>query len=140
MHAGSLRSVGLLPCSPIIGGLQTWDWSAPTGQFVSSASPPGAGNRKQCLARTKDVLGGALETWAGPLANGDLVVVLFNRNAPAPAQMTAQWADLGLAPSARMAVRDVLARTDNGTATGSFATAAPVPVHGVAVLRLSAAA
>ena len=140
VHAGSLRSVGLLPCSPIIGGLQTWDWSAPTGQFVSSASPPGAGNRKQCLARTKDVLGGALETWAGPLANGDLVVVLFNRNAPAPAQMMAQWADLGLAPSARMAVRDVLARTDNGTATGSFATAAPVPVHGVAVLRLSAAA
>ena len=139
VHAGSLRSVGLLPCSPVIGGLQTWDWSAPTGQFVSSAAPPGAGNRKHCLARTKDVQGGALETWAGPLANGDLVVVLFNRNAPAPAQMTAQWADLGLEPSARMAVRDVLARTDNGTATGSFATAAPVPVHGVAVLRLSAA-
>ena len=38
-----------------------------------------------------------------------------------------------------MTVRDVLARTDNGTAVGAFVTAAPVPVHGVAMLRLSAA-
>jgi alpha-galactosidase len=139
VHAGALHNVGLLPCSPIIGGLQSWDWNAPTGQFVSSAAPPDSGNRKFCLARTKDVLGGALETWAGPLANGDLVVILFNRNYASPVQMTASWADLGLDPAKRMAVRDVLARADNGTATGSFATASPVPVHGVAVLRLSAA-
>ena len=139
VHANGLHNVGLLPCSPNLGGLQAWDWVAATGQFISSAAPPGAGNSKFCLARTKDVLGGALETWAGPLANGDIVVILFNRNAPGPQQMTAQWADIALPPGASMKVRDVLARTDNGTATGSYTTAGAVDVHGVAVLRLSAA-
>ena len=85
------------------------------------------------------MLGGALETWAGPLAGGDLVVILFNRNAPAAQAMTASWADLGLAPSAVYKVRDVLARADLGSATGSFTTPQPVPVHGVAMLRLTAA-
>ncbi len=145
VHAAGLHNVGLLPCQAVLGGLQTWDLDSATGQFVSSAAPPAGagggtnGNRKYCLARSKDVLGGALETWAGPLANGDLVVVLFNRNAPAPVAMTAQWSDLGLAAAARMKVRDVLARTDNGTAAGSFTTEGPVDVHGAVMLRLSPA-
>ena len=139
VHASGLHNVGLLPCSGVLSGLQSWDFAPATGQFISSAAPPNAGGAKYCLARSKDVLGGALETWAGPLANGDLVVILFNRNAAGATTMTASWADLGLDPAARMKVRDVLARTDNGTAVGAFATAAPVPVHGVAMLRLSAA-
>ena len=139
VHASALHNVGLLPCSGVLSGLQTWDWTPASGQFISSAAPPGAGNSKFCLARSKDVLGGALETWAGPLANGDLVVILFNRNGAGPVPMTASWPALGLDPAKRMAVRDVLARADNGTAAGAFTTAAPVPVHGVAMLRLSAA-
>ena len=144
VHAGALHNVGLLPCQLALSGLQAWDWApaAPggdSGQFIASAAPPGAGNAKYCLARTADVLGGALETWAGPLAGGDLVVILFNRNAPAAQAMTASWADLGLAPSAAYKVRDVLARADLGSATGSFTTPQPVPVHGVAMLRLTAA-
>jgi hypothetical protein len=139
VHAGGLHNVGLLPCAPNIGGLQTWTFVNSTGQFTSSAAPPGAGNRKFCLARPPDVAGGALETWAGPLANGDLVVVLFNRNGAAPVTMTADWGALGLDRGRLMIVRDVLARTDNGTHSGAFTTQAPVDVHGVAMLRLSAA-
>ena len=139
MHAGGLHNVGLLPCAPNIGGLQAWTYVNATGQFTSSAAPPGAGNRKYCLARTPDVTGGALETWAGPLANGDLVVILFNRNGAAPVQMTADWRVLGLDTGKAMRVRDVIARADNGTFAGSFTTQGTVDIHGVAMLRLSAA-
>ena len=69
-----------------MGPLLTFNFQA-TKQFVPSVAPPGAGNTKFCLARTKDVLGGAMETWAGPLANGDIVVVLFNRNMPKAVQV-----------------------------------------------------
>jgi hypothetical protein len=139
VHASGLHNVGLLPCNQVIGGLQTWYRDRVTGQFVSSAAPPGYGNRKFCLARTKDVQGAALEVWAGPLAGGDIVVVLFNRNAAGAMPITAQWADLGLDVARRMKVRDLLARQDLGVYSGSFTTHAPVDVHGVSMLRMSAA-
>ena len=100
----ALHNVGVAPCTPLLGGLQAWDWDATHGQFVSSATPPGAGNAKYCLARTKDVAGGALEVWGGALAGGDIAVLLFNRNAPGPANVTALWSDLGLPPAQVMKV------------------------------------
>ena len=78
---------------------------AASSQFVSAAAPPGAGNAKYCLARTKDVPGGATEVWGGPLAGGDTVVLLFNRNAPGAANVTATWASLGIPATQSMKVR-----------------------------------
>jgi hypothetical protein len=138
VHAGGLHNVGTVTCTPLLSGLQSWDWSAPTGQFMSSAAPPGSGGSRFCLARTKDVRGGALEVWAGPLAGGDLVVALFNRNAPGPANITVQWADLGLQPAASMQVRDVWAHQDLGAFSGSF-TGSGVGEHDVMLLRLHSA-
>jgi hypothetical protein len=139
VHAGGLHNVGLLPCTPVMGGLQTWDWDHVTGTFVSSAAPPGYGNHKFCLARTKDVQGGALEVWAGPLTGGDLVVVLFNRNAANMTHIAVQWADVGLDVSKRMKVRDLWGRQDLGVYAGSFTTRTPVELHGAAMLRMTAA-
>ena len=51
--------------------------------------------------------------------------------------ITAFWAALGLPASARMKVRDVIARQDRGVRQGSVtATVAP---HDVAIFRLSPA-
>jgi hypothetical protein len=139
VHAAGMHNVGVSPCSPVLGGYQTWDAVPGTGQFVSSAAPPSGGGRRYCLARTKDVPGGALEVWAGPLAGGDLVVVLFNRNAPGPANVTVSWSALGLDPASPRRVRDIWARADVGVYTGAYTTQVPVAVHGVAMLRMSAA-
>lgn len=134
--------MGTLPCDPVLLGLQTWNWSptagdptGTTGSFVSSAHAPGVG--KSCLARSPDVRGGASEVFAGPLAGGDLVVVLWNRNEPAAANITARWEDLGLPPAQPMKARDLWAHADLGTFTGTVT--AQAEVHGVAMLRLSKA-
>jgi alpha-galactosidase len=63
------------------------------------------------------------------------VVALFNRNAAGPANITVQWADLGLQPAGSMAVRDVWAHQDLGAFSGSF-TGVAVGEHDVMLLRL----
>ena len=135
VHAGGMTNVGASPCTAALQGLQTWDFKTASGQFVSSASPPGSGNTPSCLARTPDVRGGAAEVFAGPLANGDVVALLFNRNGPPGANVTADLATVGIT-SASARVRDALNGKDLGVVTGSV-SATGLDVHDVAVLRLT---
>lgn len=134
VHAGGMHNVGASPCTAALQGLQTWDYRAATGQYVSSAAPPGALGA-YCLARTADVAGGALEAWAGPLAGGDRVVLLFNRNGAAGANVSVGFEALGLPAGSSARVRDALAGKDAGTAAGSVS--AVLGVHDVSVLRLT---
>jgi len=99
------------------------------------------GNR-EVIAVDQDRLGlqgvlvrdsGGLQVWVKPLADpGARAVALVNRTGAA-ASISASWSDLGLAPGAAT-VRDLWAHTDRGSAVGS--TAAMVPSHGVAMLRI----
>ena len=132
VHASGMTNVGTLPCSMQLEGLQTWTWVPTTQQFISSAA---VGGVKSCLARTPDIARGATEIFAGDLVGGDIVVLLFNRNMPSSANITATWADLGLASGARYSVRDVWAHADLGVQTAFIS--ASVEVHGSAVFRLS---
>jgi alpha-galactosidase len=70
--------------------------------------------------------------YAKTLEDGSLAVGLFNRGA-APYTLTAKWADLGL--TGPQTVRDLWRQKDLGTFTGEFS--APVPSHGVVLVRLS---
>jgi hypothetical protein len=63
--------------------------------------------------------GGALETWAGPLAGGRWAVALWNRS-PGADPITIRFADLGAPPGARFAVRDVWAAADRGVLTDAY--------------------
>ncbi|WP_279580326.1 glycoside hydrolase family 27 protein [Fodinicola feengrottensis] len=63
--------------------------------------------------------------------NGNRAVVLLNRNT-APTSMTVTFAQAGLRGT--VAVRDLRARSDRGSATGSYTVT--VPAHGTAFLRL----
>jgi len=133
VHAGGMHNVGASPCTLALQGLQTWDFRANTGQFVSSVVPPGSVD--SCLARTPEVRGGATEVFAGPLQNGDVVALFFNRNAPAGANITVTLSTTGIkTPSAR--VRDVLNSRDLGVASGTI-SATNLGVHDVAVFRLT---
>jgi alpha-galactosidase len=64
--------------------------------------------------------------------DGERAVVLLNRG-EAPARLTVDFADTGLRGTVR--VRDLRARQDRGTATGSYSTT--VPAHGTAFLKLA---
>ena len=100
---------------------------------------------KDVIALNQDPLGvqghraqqnGSLEVWAGPLADGDVAVVLFNRGQTA-ANITARWADIGLGAGVKAAAKDLWSKA----ALGSFADALTlaVPMHGSRTVRLTPA-
>lgn len=87
--------------------------------------------------------GGRPEIWYRPLANGDVALVLFNNNMSNPAVLTCNstcMTSIGLpsSPATVVAVRDVWARTNNGTTTvGAGVTVQSVPTDATVLLRLS---
>ena len=84
--------------------------------------------------------GGRVEVWQRPLVGGAWALLLFNNGVAgeAPVACTgACWARMGWSPSDVVAVRDVFARTDNGTASGGITLS--VPTNGTHFLRLEKA-
>jgi alpha-galactosidase len=86
---------------------------------------------------------GPLEVWVKPLADGSKAVCLFNRQytlpssvepayADRPVPITVHFRDIGVGEKA--AVRDLWARRDLGMFSESYT--APVPTHGVAMIKL----
>ena len=86
-----------------------------------------------CLQLTT---GGMLEVWAGALSGGRWAVALFNRS-PSDDVIALKWADVGLAPGAAFAVRDIWGVRDLGTFSSDFSR--PVPAHATVYLVLTPA-
>lgn len=74
-----------------------------------------------------------LQVWAAPLAAG-VAVVLVNAD-EIPANISAEWLDLGLPEGVRVRVRDAICHSDNGTSTGPLV--AKVMPHDVVVVVLT---
>ena len=74
------------------------------------------------------------QVWAGPLANGDVGVILFNRGAAA-ANITVPWTLLGLKEGSTGSVRDLVAHRVEGEFAESYS--ALVPSHAVKVIRVT---
>ena len=85
--------------------------------------------------------GGRAEVWQRQLVGGEWALLLFNNGiAGAPSSVActgACWARMGWAPGARVKVRDVIARTDNGTTADGFTAA--VRTNATVLVRLVAA-
>jgi alpha-galactosidase len=89
--------------------------------------------------RVRGAAGGA-QVWSKALANGDLAVILYNgADAPAPIDISLQWAELGWPAAAVVTARDLWAHAPvpGSPFSGGGATAAAVPPHGHAMWRLS---
>lgn len=75
------------------------------------------------------------EVWAGPLANGDVAVVLLNTG-DSTATITASWSDIGWQNDQKATVRDLWAHNYlPDTKTGSVS--ASVASHAVVMYRIS---
>jgi alpha-galactosidase len=77
--------------------------------------------------------GSGLQVWSKQVTGGT-VVALLNRSA-ASAIISVDWSQIGVDPSESVAIRDLWAAQDLGSATGSFS--ATVPSHGVTMLKLN---
>lgn len=97
--------------------------SAVPGPWCLAAAPP-----------PPPVVDIRLQVWAKPLADGSVAAVAFNRS-PAPLTANVTWAMVGLPAGTPVAVRDLWAHTDNGTAVDGLT--ALVGSHDVAVVRLT---
>lgn len=101
---------------------------------------------KELIAVNQDALGvqghrvwsnsAGQEVWAGPLANDDVAVVLFNR-AETAANITAQWSDIGVPSGVSASVRDLWLKQGLGSFSDSITL--PVVRHGSRTLRLTPA-
>jgi alpha-galactosidase len=77
-----------------------------------------------------------LEIWAGPFSDGSQAVVLFNRGNSGSESITVKWTDLGFPLDRSATVRDLWARKDLGTFTGSY-TSPNINFHQVMMLKIT---
>lgn len=140
------------------GGCTTEEYRTQMSMWCMMASPLIAGNDIRTMSQaTKDILlnkeviainqdpagiqatkvksQNGLDVWCKPLgekAGKTKAVALLNRNS-STANITVNWADIGLSGS--VTVRDLWAKANKGSFTGSYT--ASVPSHGTVVLRVS---
>ena len=127
-EAVSHFSLWCLVKSPLILGNDLRNMSADTLAILTN---------DEVIAINQDPLGvqghqvansSAFDVWAGPLSDGSIAVVLFNRNDSATAaSITARWTDIGLPEGAKATVRDLWTHQDVGSFTGSFSVKGLVP-------------
>eukprot|EP01052_Picozoa_sp_SAG31_P012978 SAG31_NODE_770_length_12217_cov_2.855174_14_plen_174_part_00 len=76
------------------------------------------------------------EVWCKMLADGNSAAVALLNLGDSAVSITASWKILGLPPAASVTVRDLWAKKTIGTRKGGV-TAASVPSHGTALLKLT---
>jgi alpha-galactosidase len=138
------------------GGMTTSEYRAHFSMWCLLAAPLIAGNdlahmsaetravltNQEVIAVDQDVLGvqgrkardgGAVEVWTKPLTGGERAVLLLNRGS-VEAPIAFNWEDVGYAPSATLAVRDLWAKKDLGDFTSRFES--KVAPHDAVMIRL----
>jgi alpha-galactosidase len=131
-------SMWAIMAAPLLAGNDIRSMSAATKTILTNA---------EVIAVDQDALGVQgklvaspakdLQVWAKKLAaNGTVAVVLLNRSGSS-ASIKADWSAIGI-PAGAATVRDLWSHTDAGSFTDSY-TAASVPSHGVAMLKITAA-
>jgi alpha-galactosidase len=128
-------SLWCLLCSPLLIGCDMTQLDAFTLNLLTN---------DEVLEVNQDPLGeqahrvgadGSVEVWAKKMEDGSTAVGLFNRD-EVEKPVTAKWSDLNV--KGKLRVRDLWRQKDLGTFTDSFQ--APVPRHGVVLIRLFPAA
>jgi len=128
-------SLWCLLCSPLLIGcdlkqLDDFTLNLLTNDEVLEVNQDPLGEQAHRVAQD-----GSLEVWAKKMEDGSTVAGLFNRD-EVEKPVTAKWSDLNLKGKVR--VRDLWRQKDLGTFEDTFQ--APIPRHGVVLIRLFPAA
>lgn len=138
------------------GGMTTTEYRAHFSLWAMLSAPLMAGNdirsmsaetaeilkNKEVIAVDQDPMGlqarrvrreTDTEVWAKQLNDGGRAVVLLNRGA-SEKQISVNWRDIGYPDQLSASVRDLWARKNLGTLSGSFS--ANVPSHGVVMVTI----
>jgi hypothetical protein len=107
-------------------GTQGWNWNSQDGTVRSQ-------NNGECLTVQADI-----EVWAGPLSGGSQAVLLLNRAESGSDPITVKWTDIGFSADKSATVRDLWARKDLGSFTGSY-TSPNIDFHSVMFLKVTPA-
>ena len=139
------------------GGMSTTEYRAHLSLWCILAAPLMAGNdirsmtpeiaeiltNTEVIAVDQDALGmqgrrvkreGDEDVWAKQLADGSRAVALLNRSG-AEREISISWGEIGYPDHLSAKVRDLWAKRDLGTSTGSFS--AGVPSHSVVMVRIA---
>ncbi len=103
---------------------QEWIWNSTDKTIINK-------HTGLCLTAQQE-----LEVWAGPLSNNSQAVLLFNRGNVGSEPITVKWTDIGLPADKPALVRDLWARKDIGTFTGSYKSE-NIPAHSVVMLKIT---
>jgi hypothetical protein len=123
----------------------SWRAAGRSGELLAALAVPGSDLGAVPGTEVDEALaaGGRAEVWqrqlhsAAPGTTAYALLLFNNGLATGETEIACQgacWARMGFAPGAAVAVRDVLARADNGTATDGFS--ARVRVNGTVLVRL----
>jgi hypothetical protein len=127
----SVMSFWSMASSPLWVGGDIWYLDAGA---VSILTNPEVIAVDQAAVIPQQIVGGNQQQWKKTMPDGALAVGVFNLGDGA-ASIQVDFASLGLSGDA--SVRDLVARADLGTFTGSF-TAVNVPAHGSRLLKVTA--
>jgi alpha-galactosidase len=129
-------SMWAIMAAPLIAGNDLRSMSAATRTTLTNAEVIGVDQDALGIqGRLVASPGANLQVWSRPLSGTNTrAVALFNRGT-ANASITAQWSALGI-PAGAASVRDLWSHSDLGTFNDSY-TAAAVPGHGVAMLKVT---
>jgi len=121
--------------SPLLIGCDVTKMSQDTLTILTNSEVIALSQDSMGVQGHKVSTSGTSEVWAGPLANGDIGVILFNRGASS-ANITITWTvDLGMNPNTNINIRDLWAHKDLGSFNNQYS--AMIASHASQTLRFS---
>lgn len=130
----SLFSIWSILAAPLIAGNDLRNMTSETLAILTAPEVIAVNQDALGIQGTRVVKMDYLEVWARELSGNTFAVALFNRGNETES-ITANWTDVGLEANVTADVRDLWARSDLGSFTGSFT--AKVVSHGIVMVKLS---
>ncbi|GMG98945.1 hypothetical protein Nepgr_000785 [Nepenthes gracilis] len=127
-------SIWALVKAPLLIGCDVRSMDNTTLELLSNEEVIAVNQDKLGVQGTKVRKDGDLEVWSGPLTRKRVAVVLWNRSA-SPANITANWSEIGLTPTTLVDAHDLW---ENSTLSGvGYQLSAQVDKHAVKMFILT---
>lgn len=127
-------SLWCLMKAPLLIGCDVANMSDDTTRILTNSEVIAVNQDSLGVQGKKLNVNGRMEVWGGPLENGNYAVVLLNRG-EVEANVTVEWADIGLDSGRTAVVRNLWMQIDMGNFQGHVSSS--VPSHGVKMYKIT---